>query len=146
HMGAWAPRPEQVATAEFLSERAEIDAYHAVMKDEVKSRLEILFEGMEQLPAEGLPVEVIPPMGAIYSSVRCDASGAQEPSGEVLETNEDIRRSLLRRAGVAVVPFQAFGSPEEDGWFRMSVGAVSKSECAALFARLRSALEPLSAG
>lgn len=146
HMGAWAPRPEQIATAEFLCEREEIDAYHAVMKDEVKTRLEILFDGMEQLRGEGFPVEVIPPMGAIYLSVRFDINGAQEPGGEMLETNEDIRRYLLRKAGVALVPFQAFGSTEEDGWFRMSVGAVSKSECTALFARLRTALKPLVNG
>lgn len=145
HMGAWAPRPEQIATAGFLCERAEIEAYHAVMKDEVKSRLEILFDGVEKLRREGLPVEAIPPMGAIYLSVRFRVNGMTDPHGESLDTNEDIRRYLLRKAGVAVVPFQAFGSTEEDGWFRMSVGAVSKAECAALFARLETALRQLSA-
>ena len=40
-------------------------------------------------------------------------------------TNEDIRRLLLQHAGVAMVPFQAFGLEREDGWFRLSVGAVS---------------------
>lgn len=145
HMGAWAPRPEQIATADFLCARDEIDAYHAVMKDEVKTRLEILFDGMEALRSEGMPVEVIPPMGAIYLSVRFAVNGMQDQHGETLETNEDIRRYLLRKAGVAVVPFQAFGSSEENGWFRISVGAVSKSECAAIFARLRTALQPLAA-
>ncbi len=144
HMGAWAPRPEQIATAGFLCEREEIEAYHAVMKDEVKSRLAILFDGVENLRREGLPVETIPPMGAIYLSVRFRINGMTDPHGESLDTNEDIRRYLLRKAGVALVPFQAFGSTEEDGWFRMSVGAVSKAECAALFARLETALRLLS--
>ena len=45
--------------------------------------------------------------------------------GRELRTNEDIRRLLLQGAGVAVVPFQAFGLEREDGWFRLSVGAVS---------------------
>jgi aspartate aminotransferase len=36
-----------------------------------------------------------------------------------------VRRLLLDEAGIAVVPFQAFALPHEDGWFRISVGAVS---------------------
>jgi aspartate aminotransferase len=51
------------------------------------------------------------------------------PSGRLAgrepRTNEDVRRLLLEEAGVAVVPFQAFALPHEDGWFRLSVGAVS---------------------
>jgi aspartate aminotransferase len=36
-----------------------------------------------------------------------------------------VRKLLLDEAGVAVVPFQAFALAREDGWFRLSVGAVS---------------------
>jgi aspartate aminotransferase len=145
HMGAWAPRPEQVATAEFLCAPEEIEVYHKEMKQAVENRLEILFEGIEALQREGLPVEAIPPMGAIYLSARFAVNGARAPGGEPLVTNEEIRRYLLRKAGVAMVPFEAFGRAVDDGWFRMSVGAVSESECEALFPRLRTALQPLSA-
>jgi aspartate aminotransferase len=62
------------------------------------------------------------------------------PDRQVLRTNEDIRRYLLQSAGLAVVPFQAFGSPEESGWFRLSVGAVSMTQLEALLPRLREAL------
>jgi aspartate aminotransferase len=57
--------------------------------------------------------------------------------GRALATNEDIRRLLLEHAGLAIVPFQAFGLKEDTGWFRLSVGAVSVADIAAVFPRLR---------
>ena len=60
--------------------------------------------------------------------------------GHDIRTNEQIRHLLLEEAGVAVVPFQAFGLKEDTGWFRLSVGAVSMEEIAAIFPRLRELL------
>jgi aspartate aminotransferase len=57
-----------------------------------------------------------------------------------VNTNEEIRRWLLETAGVAVVPFQAFGLEAETGWFRISIGAVSVAEIAAAMDRLGTAL------
>ncbi|HEU0300830.1 MAG TPA: hypothetical protein VFR37_15315, partial [Longimicrobium sp.] len=71
--------------------------------------------------------------------------GWRTPDGRVLETNEQIRQHLLDAAGLAVVPFQAFGMREETGWFRLSVGAVSVDEIRAMFRRLEPALEALQA-
>jgi len=65
------------------------------------------------------------------------------PEGERLETNESIRRYLLHSAGLAAVQFQAFGSNEETGWFRLSVGAVSMEQIEALRPRLKDALVAL---
>jgi len=42
------------------------------------------------------------------------------------------------------VPFQAFGFTEEDGWFRLSVGAVSEEDIEAVLPRLREALSALA--
>ena len=44
---------------------------------------------------------------------------------------------MLEHAGLAIVPFQAFGLDEETGWFRLSVGAVSMEEIAEMFPRFR---------
>jgi aspartate aminotransferase len=55
----------------------------------------------------------------------------------VLKSNEGIRRLLLERAGIAAVPFQAFGYRPETGWFRLSVGAVSEDEIREAEPRLR---------
>jgi aspartate aminotransferase len=140
HVGAWAPRPEQVAVAALLADTAAIEAYHGTMRDEVYARLESLHAGLTALRERGYAVEVVRPMGAIYLSVRFPLHGAVTPSGAALRTNDDIRRYLLEAAGVAVVPFQAFGLTEETGWFRLSVGAVSKEEIPATLERLERAL------
>jgi aspartate aminotransferase len=141
HVGAWAPRAEQVATAAFLRDRAAIEAYHAAMRREVELRLDALHAGLQRLRARGHPIETVRPTGAIYLSVRFPLHGARTPGGAVLSSNEEIRRHLLESAGVGVVPFQAFGLPEESGWFRLSVGAVSPAEIPPVLERLERTLE-----
>jgi aspartate aminotransferase len=131
HVGAWAPKPEQVATAAFLEDEAAITAYHTTMRTRVRERLDLLAAGFEAMRAEGLPVEVIAPQGAIYLSVRIALPG---------HTNEATRRLLLDKAGFAVVPFQAFGLAEDSGWFRISVGAVGTADITAALPRVRAVL------
>jgi len=146
HVGAWAPRPVQVATARWLRDRPAMDSWHAGMLEEVRDRLEILHQGIQAMKAEGLPVDSIEPQGAIYISVRFDLEGSQTAAGKTLEHNEDIRSFLLHEAAFAVVPFSAFGVEEHDehGWSRASVGAVSREDIRAALPRLRTALESLS--
>jgi len=140
HVGAWAPRAEQVATAALLADTAAIEAYRQEMLREVYARLEAVHAGLASIGERGCPVEVVRPMGAIYLSVRFPLHGAVTPAGKTLRSNDDIRHYLLEAAGVAVVPFQAFGLAEETGWFRLSVGAVSKEEIPETLARLERAL------
>ena len=52
----------------------------------------------------------------------------------------DEWRQLGGRAGIAVVPFQAFGLKREDGWFRLSVGGVSVEAIREGLARLEAVL------
>lgn len=139
HVGAWAPRPEQVATARFLSETAAIDRFVAELRDGVETRLTALHTGFEAMRADGYPVFSIPPAGAIYLSTRLDLIG-RTVQGRRLDTNEEIRRFLLEAAGLAVVPFQAFGLREESGWFRLSVGALPLADVPRVFPALRQAL------
>ncbi len=139
HVGAWAPKAEQVALAAFLDDAEAVRAFHATLRSRVMERLDALYEGFEALRAGGLPVDAIAPQGAIYLSARFDVIG-RTVRGQTLATNEDIRRLLLEEAGMAVVPFQAFGLREETGWFRLSVGTVSMDDIAAMFPRLRAAL------
>jgi aspartate aminotransferase len=140
HVGAWAPRAEQVAVARLLGATDVINAYHREMKAGIQQRLDTLYNGIVALRKEGFPVDAIPPMGAIYLTVRFALNGKHVASGEMLRTNEDIRKFLLHEAGLALVPFQAFGMTEESGWFRLSVGAVSLHEIAEMLPRLRKAL------
>ena len=133
HVGAWAPRPEQVATAEILAVAGQAETLAAGVRDGVLSRMNALHAGLQSLAAEGLPVECLAPAGALYLSARFDLLGR-------FGTNDAIRKHLLERAGFAAVPFQAFGLDEENGWFRLSVGAVSAADIAAAMPRLRDAL------
>lgn len=144
HVGAWAPRAEQVAVAKLLGATDEIISYHKEMKAGIQHRLDALYQGILQLRKEGFPVDAIAPMGAIYLTARFALAGRTTPSGTSLHTNEDIRKFLLHAAGLAIVPFQAFGMNEESGWFRLSVGAVSTKDIGDMLPRLREALAQLS--
>ncbi len=143
HVGAWAPRAEQVAVAKLLSASEVVQAYHREMKAGLQARLDALYKGLTTLRKQGLPVDVIPPMGAIYLSARFALNGKRTAAGEILRTNEDIRTYLLHQAGLAIVPFQAFGMKEETGWFRLSVGAVSLREIEEVLPRVKKALASL---
>ena len=144
HVGAWAPRAEQVAAARLLSNDAVIRKYHEHMIGALQARLTLLQNGFDELRSDGLPVSSIPSMGAIYLTARFDLIGRTTPTGETLLTNEDIRRYLLQSAQLAVVPFQAFGVAADDGWFRLSVGAVSIEEIEAMLPRLKDSIAILS--
>ena len=131
HVGAWAPRAEQVATAELLRDGSAIDAYLKTHKGALQARLDALHAGFSKMAAQGLPVRDIPPQGAIYLSVQFALRG---------RTNDEVRRYLLDEAGFAMVPFQAFGLAGENGWFRLSVGAVSVRDVEEAMPRVETAL------
>jgi len=135
HVGAWAPRAEQLATAQVLGQWDAVREYHDHMIRALQLRLDLLHDGIEAMrEKDGLPVRAIPPQGAIYLSVQFDLIGRG------FKTNEEIRQFLLDRAGFAVVPFQAFGLKTDTGWFRLSAGAVSPSDITAGLGRVREAL------
>ena len=142
HMGAWAPRPEQIAVAGFLRAREEMAAFEKQMEGRVLERLRALYDGFVRMQEKGYPVQCVKPQGAIYLSLRLDLIGRSH-GDRLLDTNESIRQLLLERAGLGVVAFQAFGLQEESGWFRLSVGAVSMQEIDEAFPRLRRLLDEL---
>ncbi len=143
HLGAWAPKAEQVATAAFLANDAAIRNYHQSFITGVHQRVNALHDSLKTLRSEGYPVESITPAGTIYVSARFNIMG-KRADGETLRTNDDIRKYLLKYAQFAVVPFQAFGVEEDTGWFRLSVGAVSVADINAGIERVRHALAALA--
>ena len=143
HAGGWAPKPEQTASAALLEDDDAISKYHAVLKPNLERRLKALHRGFQKLKSDGYAVDSIEPTGAIYVSARVHPFGKKSPNGEVIKTNEDVRRFLLEGAGFGVVPFQAFGVPGETGWMRLSVGSVSEAQIDAGLVRLGDALKAL---
>jgi aspartate aminotransferase len=104
-------------------------------KGRLQARLDKLHEGFSRMARAGLPVRDIPPQGAIYLSVQFDLIGRRG-----FQTNDQIRKYLLEEAGFAAVPFQAFGLSGENGWFRLSVGAVSVRDVEEALPRVEAAL------
>jgi aspartate aminotransferase len=142
HVGAWAPKAEQVATAAFLGHPSAFGEFRAQMAERLGVRLRALHDGLLQLRARGIPVDVVEPRGTLYLSARFPLGRF---AGRDVRTNEDVRRLLLEQAGVAVVPFQAFGVEGEDGWCRLSVGAASPVAIEQGLERLGRALRPAGA-
>lgn len=140
HVGAWAPKAEQMATAAFLDDADGFATFRRDMHRKLRERLGLLHEELTRMRELGLPVEAIEPEGTIYLSARFDLFG-RRIGGREIQTNEDIRRLLLESAQIAVVPFQAFGLVREDGWMRLSVGAASVEAIRDGMARLRKLIE-----
>jgi aspartate aminotransferase len=140
HVGAWAPRPEQAAAAAFLGDPTAVKAFKAEFAAGARLRLHVLYEGLQALAKSGVPVAAIPPMGAIYLTVRFDVVGKTTPAGVRLATNEDVRQYVLEAAGLGVVPFQSFDYRRDDGWFRCSIGAVGTEDIRGALPRLGAAL------
>src|SRR5690606_6244466 len=69
HIGAWAPKPEQVATAKYLESSDEIKKYLENIKSELSYRLDEFYKGFLELKSEGFPVDVIEPEAALYLTV-----------------------------------------------------------------------------
>jgi aspartate aminotransferase len=140
HVGAWAPNAEQGAAADFLEDAAAFSAFRAEMTARVHERLDLLYDGLAAMRSDGLPVDVIAPEGTMYISARFALNGRVAADGSRLDSDESVRRYLLRSAGFAVVPLRAFGSDADTGWYRLSAGAVSPEQIRRVLPKLRDAL------
>ena len=135
HVGAWAPRPEQMATAQLLNSPDTMADYLGGFRAELRQRLGMLSDAFRAWRAEGLPVDVLDPAGAMYLSVRFDLIGRAG-----FPDDDAVRRYLLDEAGCAIIPFRIFGDTANPGWVRFSVGAVSREQIRESLPRLRDAL------
>lgn len=143
HVGAWAPKAEQVATAKYLPQAQAVDAFTADFKARIQQSLETLHQGLQNLKQQGYPVDSIVPMGAIYLTAKLDVLGKSTPSGQVLTTTKELTSYLISEARLALVPFSAFGTADTAPWFRMSVGGASLASIQEALPRLRAALDGL---
>ena len=143
HVGAWAPKAEQVATGKFLPQTAAVDEFLQSMKCRLQASLTAMFDGLKALKAQGYPVDAVVPAGAIYLTAKIDVLGRTAPDGTVLTTTAELTSYLISEAQLALVPFSAFGSPASEPWFRASVGAETVESIAASLPRLKAALDQL---
>lgn len=143
HVGAWAPKPEQEATARFYSNENNVNQFVTSFKYKLEASLKLLHNGIQNLKNKGLAVESIEPMGALYLTIKLDYLGKKKPNGEVIENTTDLVFYLINEGGVALVPFSAFGDSRESPWFRASVGGLSINEIEAMLPKLESAFNKL---
>ena len=144
HIGAWAPKAEQVATAKYLGMETAFNSYISNIRTEISKRLDQFYKGFRKLREAGFKVDVIAPQAAIYLTVKLDLCGSVTQDGRQLSTQADVTHYLLDEAGLALVPFYAFGSSEDTPWYRLSVGTCNHSEVDSVMNSLRSALMKLT--
>jgi len=143
HIGAWAPKAEQVAVAKYFKNNELVDQFLNAFKNQVQESLDTLYNGFQQLKAEGFAVDAVVPMGAIYLTLKIDYIGKTTPSGDLLKNSADVNFYLIKEAQTALVPFSAFGTDESVAWFRASVGGCSLSDIQKMIPRIKDALSKL---
>jgi aspartate aminotransferase len=138
HIGSWAPMAEQKATAAFLLKKEAIDAYLDGFKAGLAERLHRIYDGFKELKKEGYRVDVLEPEAGIYLTLKVDLVGQQ-----TIMTQQEVTAFLLNEAGLAIVPFSAFGAPATSPWYRLSVGTCRLEDIPEMLGKLRGALKKL---
>lgn len=140
HVGAWAPKAEQVASARLLDNKEAVNTFLEHMKEEVSARLNALYKGFKAMKEQGLPVDAIAPEGAIYLSVKFSLLG-RSYKGKKIESTFEIASLLISEASFAVVPFTAFGNAPGTEWFRISVGTCTGEQIPEMLTQLENFLK-----
>lgn len=140
HVGAWSPKPEQIATAAFLDREDAVEATISKHRDMISERVNKLYNGFSALREVGYPVDAIQAQGAMYLTVKIDLIGKQTADGTELKDAEDVTMFLIKQAKVGMVPFYCFGGSRQSSWFRISVGTLQLEDISSVIDNLRTAL------
>lgn len=140
HVGAWSPKPEQIATAKFLNHAEAVEATIQKHRDMISERVNKLFNGISALKEVGYPVDAIQAEGAIYLTVKFDLIGRTTLDGTFLSDAQDVTTFLIKQAKVGLVPFYCFGDSRQSPWFRISVGTLRIEQISMVIENLREAL------
>ncbi|HRI01875.1 MAG TPA: pyridoxal phosphate-dependent aminotransferase [Saprospiraceae bacterium] len=143
HVGAWAPKAEQHAVAEYLSNDEWSTRYLNWFIPEIEYRLKSLYQGIQKLTDEGFPIRAIVPEAAIYLTVQFPWKGYTTQQGKLLANTQDVLNYIIDRTKVAVVPFKAFGASAESDWCRISVGTLKKEDIPGIIQGLRDGMQAL---
>ena len=102
-----------MASARFLKNETAVKNYLNSFKQAIDDRLQAFYKGFSALKAAGHQVDAIAPQAAIYLTVKIDLVGKTTADGHVLQTNKDVAAYLLKKASLALVPFNAFGTTDD---------------------------------
>jgi aspartate aminotransferase len=120
HIGAWAAKPEQNAVANYLDNREDIGEFIQEKQqqyDFISSKIINLFNLMK---VKDYDVDCQNSDGGIYISVYLGYVNN-------FPTTEEYINFLIEECGLGIVPFEYFGSKENKGWFRISIGSIDSN-------------------
>ena len=143
HIGAWAPKPEQIATAQFLADKASVDGYLVDFRQQLQNRLQGFYDGFMVLKDKGFDVDAIAPQGSIYLSIRLALKGKTTADGRQLETDRQVLDFLLDDVGLGILPFSWFGAESHADWYRISVGTCTQDQVEEIMQVLEQGLSSL---
>jgi aspartate aminotransferase len=143
HVGAWAPKPEQCATSDFLSTPSNFTDYLHDFKNKLAEVLEILYNGFVRLNKLGYKVEAIPPQAGLYLTIKLDLTGQKTQNGELLSNQKEVWEYILNESKIALVPFSAFGDSADSPWYRLSIGTCTSEIAVKAIDSLEGALRKL---
>ncbi|MCK5663746.1 MAG: pyridoxal phosphate-dependent aminotransferase [Thiotrichaceae bacterium] len=143
HIGAWAPKPEQIATGLFLAEKESVNQFLTEFRGQLQQRLDGFYQGFMALKEKGYDVDAIAPQAAIYLSIRLNLKGKKTVDGRLLETDDDVHQYLLNEVGIGVLPFSWFGADTHADWYRISVGTSTQKQVEEIMSLLESSLQEL---
>ncbi len=143
HMGAWAPKAEQVAVSKFLSNDEWVNSYLDYFRDAILKRVDGFYKRFTELKNEGFPVDVIAPQASIFLTVKIDLIGLKKEDGMIIKTTQDITDFLIEDAKIALVPFSSFGSSPGSTWYRVAVGTCTVEQIDEIMDNFRDALYKL---
>jgi aspartate aminotransferase len=117
HIGAWAPKPEQNAVARYLNDYDDMVEFVNSKTKQYSDISNKICDKIQELKDKGFRIDYQRPEGGIYISIYL---------GESLSfpNIESYIKFLINRCSIGLVPFEYFGSKENKGWFRMSIGGV----------------------
>ena len=143
HMGAWAPKAEQVALAEYYSDYDLVDTFLENVKDGIYKRLQSFYVKFKELKEDGFSVDAISPQASIFMTVKIDLIGKKLKDGTILDSSELVTDFLIEKAKLALVPFASFGSSADSVWYRVAVGTCTLEQIDVIMNNFRNALSEL---
>jgi aspartate aminotransferase len=117
HIGAWAAKPEQNAVAWYLNDKEDIGKFIQEKQQQYANISSKIIDLFKQMKNEDYKVDCQNSDGGIYISVYLNYVNK-------FPTTEDYINFLIEECGLGIVPFEYFGSKENKGWFRISIGSV----------------------
>jgi aspartate aminotransferase len=117
HIGAWAPKPEQNAVARYLNDYDDMIEFVTSKTNQYSDISNKICNKIQDLKDIGFRIDYQRPEGGIYISIYLGES-------LLFPNMESYTKFLIDRCSIGLVPFEYFGSKENEGWFRMSIGGV----------------------